>query len=113
MSRGRCDPCKFRGSAGELPLVYSPGTQWRYSLATDVCGHLVEALSGQPLDKYFAEHIFEPLGMTDTAFSVAPGKADRFAANYQRQADKTLKLIDDPERSNYLKHPRSSLVVAG
>jgi CubicO group peptidase (beta-lactamase class C family) len=43
--------------------------------------------------------------MTDTAFSVAPDKADRFAANYQRQADKSLKLIDDPERSNYLKHP--------
>ena len=95
----------FVTQLSELPLVYSPGTQWRYSLATDVCGHLVEALSGQPLDEYFAEHIFEPLGMTDTAFSVAPDKADRFAANYQRQADKTLKLIDDPERSNYLKHP--------
>ena len=54
VSRGRCDPCKFRPQLSELPLVYSPGTQWRYSLATDVCGHLVEALSGQPLDEYFA-----------------------------------------------------------
>src|SRR5260370_17010240 len=43
--------------------------------------------------------------MKDTSFMVAPRKADRFAANYERQADKTLKLIDDPERSNYLKEP--------
>jgi CubicO group peptidase (beta-lactamase class C family) len=70
-----------------------------------VCGHLVEALSGQPLDEYFQAHIFEPLGMSDTSFSVAPEKVDRFAANYQRRRDKTLKLIDDPASSTYLKHP--------
>ena len=95
----------FVEQLSELPLFYSPGTRWRYSFATDVCGHLVEALSGQPLDEYFQAHIFEPLGMSDTSFSVAPEKVDRFAANYQRRRDKTLKLIDDPASSTYLKHP--------
>ena len=84
-----------------VPLHYAPGERWMYSYATDVCGHLVEALSGQTLDRYFAEHILEPLGMADTAFSVAPEKVDRFAANYQRAPDKTLKLIDDPQASPY------------
>jgi CubicO group peptidase (beta-lactamase class C family) len=65
----------------------------------------VEALSGQSLDEYFSEHIFGPLGMTDTAFSVAPDKVERFAANYQRGPDKTLKLLDDPEKSSYLAQP--------
>jgi len=88
-----------------VPLHYSPGERWMYSYATDVCGHLVEALSGQSLDRYFEQNIFEPLGMRDTAFHVAPEKVDRFAANYQRRADKTLKRIDDPYESNYLLHP--------
>ncbi len=88
-----------------VPLHYTPGTRWMYSFATDVCGYLVEVLSGQRLDQYLQEHIFDPLGMTDTAFRVAPEKAHRFAANYERQLNKKLKLIDDPETSPYLKEP--------
>jgi CubicO group peptidase (beta-lactamase class C family) len=66
---------------------------------------LVEVLSGLPLDRYFAEHIFKPLGMRDTAFSVSDEKLGRFAANYQREPDKTLRLIDDPWQSTYRKPP--------
>ncbi len=84
-----------------VPLRYQPGEKWLYSLATDVCGYLVEALSGLPLDEYLQKNIFDPLDMSDTAFQVAPEKQDRFAANYQRRKDKTLKLIDDPEHSTY------------
>ena len=54
----------------QLPLLFHPGTEWNYSVATDVLGRVVEVLSGQSLDAFFAERIFEPLGMTDTAFSV-------------------------------------------
>ena len=68
-------------------------------------GHLVEALSGQRLDEYFREHIFEPLGMQDTGFHVPADKQARFAANYERGPDKSLKLLDDPERSPYLGEP--------
>lgn len=87
------------------PLRYQPGERWMYSFATDVCGYLVEAISGQPFDQYLQEVIFDPLGMRDTSFWVRPEKLSRFAANYQRQPDKTLKLIDDPERSTYLQNP--------
>jgi CubicO group peptidase (beta-lactamase class C family) len=95
----------FVNKLANVPLFYSPGERWLYSYATDVCGYLVEALSGQPLDEYFKEHIFEPLGMTDTAFHVSDDKIHRFAANYQRAPDKSLMLLDDPEKSTYLGKP--------
>jgi CubicO group peptidase (beta-lactamase class C family) len=88
-----------------VPLRYQPGESWMYSFATDVCGYLVEAISGKPFDQYLQETIFDPLGMSDTSFWVRPDKLSRFAANYQRQPDKSLKLIDDPERSTYLSNP--------
>ena len=95
----------FVGKLAHVPLHYSPGERWMYSYATDVCGHLVEALSGKRLDRYFHEHIFEPLGMRDTSFSVSSGDVGRFTANYQRRADKSLQRIDDPLESTYLKDP--------
>jgi CubicO group peptidase (beta-lactamase class C family) len=95
----------FIARLGRVPLRYQPGERWMYSYATDVCGHLVEAISGKPLDQYFQETILAPLGMDDTAFSVAPEKLGRFAANYERQADKSLKLIDDPQTSPYGRKP--------
>jgi CubicO group peptidase (beta-lactamase class C family) len=54
----------------ELPLEFSPGTAWNYSVSTDVVGYLVEVISGQRLDRYLQEQIFEPLGMTDTALPI-------------------------------------------
>ncbi len=85
----------------ELPLEFSPGTAWNYSVSTDVCGRLVEILSGQSLDEFFAERIFAPLGMRDTGFIVPPEKIDRFAANYVRGPNKQLVLEDDPQTSVY------------
>lgn len=85
----------------ELPLEFSPGTAWNYSVSTDVCGRLVEILSGQSLDEFFAERIFGPLGMRDTGFMVPAEKIDRFAANYVRGANKQLVLEDDPQTSVY------------
>jgi len=67
---------------GKLPLLYQPGTQWRYSLSTDVLGHLVEVISGKSLDVYFDEHIFQPLGMVDTGFHVPAQDVERFAGMY-------------------------------
>lgn len=95
----------FVAKLAEVPLHFEPGSKWLYSYATDVCGHLVEALSGQPLDEYFTANIFAPLGMTDTAFHVAPKSADRFCANYERAKDKSLTLLDDPGQSAYLQKP--------
>ena len=95
----------FMERIGQAPLRYEPGTAWMYSLSTDVCGGLVEAISGMSFDEYLQKNIFDPLEMADTSFWVTPEKQRRFAANYQRNPDKTLKLIDDPERSAYLTKP--------
>ncbi len=95
----------FLDKLGQVPLRYQPGTAWMYSLATDVCGALVEVISGVPLAKYLEDAIFAPLGMKDTAFFVAPDKVDRLAANYQRGPDKKLKLIDDPATSDFTREP--------
>lgn len=95
----------FMDKLTNVPLHYEPGERWMYSYATDVCGYLVEALSGMPLDRYLRTRIFEPLGMTDTAFHVDESRIERFAANYQRRADKTLERIDDPFESSYAAPP--------
>ena len=96
-----------------LPLVFAPGTRWEYSVAIDVLGRVVEVVSGRSLDRYFADEIFAPLGMTQTAFRVPEGTGDRFAALYtplegdpmsvaapDRGAD-PLRLSDAPDESRY------------
>jgi len=95
----------FMEKLGGVPLLYQPGERWMYSLSTDVCGALVEKISGQRFDVYLKENIFDPLEMNDTSFVVASDKVDRFAANYRRGADKSLKLLDDPVTSIYLNEP--------
>ena len=65
-----------------LPLQFEPGTQWNYSVATNVLGRVIEVVSGQPLDTFFAERIFGPLGMTDAGFCVTPEQAGRLAELY-------------------------------
>jgi CubicO group peptidase (beta-lactamase class C family) len=65
-----------------LPLVFQPGSEWNYSVSTDVLGRLVEVVSGKPLDEFFAERILGPLGMSDTAFWVEGEAADRLGALY-------------------------------
>lgn len=65
-----------------IPLMFQPGSEWNYSVATDVLGRVIEVCSGQSLDQFFSEHIFQPLGMKDTAFYVDAERADRLAALY-------------------------------
>ncbi len=90
----------------DLPLLYSPGTAWSYSHATDIVGYLVEVISGQPLDDYLQAQIFEPLRMTDTAFWVSPDRADRLATNYTAsKSGAGIDVIDDAATSPYLQDP--------
>ncbi|WP_369393439.1 serine hydrolase domain-containing protein [Streptomyces sp. CG1] len=65
-----------------MPLQFEPGTQWNYSVASNVLGRVIEVVSGQPLDTFFAERILRPLGMTDTGFHIEPEQADRLAELY-------------------------------
>lgn len=78
-----------------LPLEFSPGDRWNYSVATDVCGYLIEILSGKKLDNFFKEYIFEPLSMDDTGFHITEDKNHRLAANYLYHLDGPPKLIEE------------------
>ncbi len=65
-----------------IPLLFRPGTEWNYSVATDVLGRVVEVASGQPLDEFFRQRILGPLGMADTSFYAAEEDHGRLAALY-------------------------------
>ena len=104
---------QFVTKLAEVPLLYEPGSRWSYSLATDVCGHLIEVISGQPLETFLRERLFEPLDMPDTGFSVPDEKLDRFAACYERAPDKSLRLQDDPATSRYRITPKAPSGAGG
>ena len=75
-----------------LPLLFQPGTEWNYSVATDVLGRVIEVVSGQRLDEFFAARVFGPLGMTDTAFHA--GDTARLAALYTPGKDGKAARLD-------------------
>jgi len=77
-----------------FPLLFQPGTEWNYSVATDVLGRVVEVTAGQRLDEFFAARILGPLGMTDTTFYVSDESAGRLAALYTPAADGTTARLD-------------------
>ena len=104
---------QFVTKLAEVPLLYEPGSRWSYSLATDVCGHLIEVISRQPLETFLRERLFEPIDMPDTGFSVPDEKLDRFAACYERAPDKSLRLQDDPATSRYRIPPKAPSGAGG
>ena len=74
---------EFVDTLSTIPLEFSPGDKWNYSVSTDVLGHLVEVFSGMNLEDYFMEYIFKPLEMSDTSFSCPEDKIDRLASLYE------------------------------
>ena len=95
-----------------LPLEFSPGEAWNYSVSTDVLGYIVGEVSGTPFEVFLKERIFDPLGMVDTAFYVPEEKVSRFCACYAIGAlgskitsAQGPTLQDDPRISAYLKQP--------
>lgn len=76
----------------KLPLLHQPGEKWTYGLNTDVLGYLVEVVSGMPLDRFFQERIFKPLGMNDTYFFLPKEKHHRLVTLYGED-EKTGKLV--------------------
>ena len=78
-----------------LPLLFNPGDRFEYSLGVDVLGHLVEVVSGKPLDEFFRTRIFEPLGMKDTYFFPPDNKIDRLATAYTYYPEKGLNRFPD------------------
>jgi len=106
----------FVGELAKVPLEFSPGEAWNYSVSTDVVGYLVQTVAGKPLGQVLQERIFDPLKMVDTGFFVREDQKDRFTACYsasptgpmdlQAKPTGTLTLNDDPKKSPYLKPPK-------
>ena len=104
---GETDLDGFVGHLAKLPLEFSPGEAWNYSVSTDVLGAVVQRVSGQPLDQFLAERIFKPLKMEDTGFSVPASKADRIPDCYIWDAKTQGKALwDRGAESFWLQTPK-------
>jgi CubicO group peptidase (beta-lactamase class C family) len=89
----------------KLPLDYSPGDEWNYSVAAHVLGYLIEKISGMTFADYLKKEIFDPLDMSDTGFWVPSEKVGRFCACYTTDRSGEMILQDDPAKSYFLQVP--------
>lgn len=102
---GNLDLAGLVAALGKLPLEFSPGEGWNYSVATDVLGAVVERISGQGLPEFFARRIFEPLGMADTFFAVPADKVDRLTDCWTLVPGKGRVLYDSGAKSAWSRMP--------
>ena len=88
-------PCSKRKltSVAKLPLNAQPGSEWHYSISTDIQGYIVQKLSGMPFEEFLDKRIVKPLGMVDTGFYVPPEKLKRFAEFYDYDKDGGLHVL--------------------
>ncbi len=96
---------QFVAELGKLPLEFSPGESWNYSVSTDVLGAVVQRLSGQDLDEFFRERIFAPLGMEDTFFQVPADKLHRLTDCYAMAPGKGRVMYDRGDASVWARRP--------
>jgi methyl acetate hydrolase len=80
-----------------LPLVFDPGERWEYGINLDWAGRAIEAVSGQPLEAYFREHIFIPLGMTDTDYVISAVQQRRLVSVHERKPDGSAEAVTVPD----------------
>lgn len=91
---------EFIAALAGLPLEFSPGERWNYSVSTDVLGVIVERLSGQDLESHFRQNIFDPLGMVDSFFTIPVDRIDRLTDAWRLEG-RGLKLKDRGARSSW------------
>ncbi|HKD76892.1 MAG TPA: serine hydrolase domain-containing protein, partial [Ktedonobacterales bacterium] len=97
----------------KIPLEFSPGTRWNYSVSIDVMGYLVQKLSGMSFGEFLRTRLFEPLGMNDTAFWCPPEKIGRLASCYMPKEGGGIQLQDDAGKSTYAAPPKLESGGAG
>ena len=103
----------FIEQLAKIPLDFSPGDNWNYSVSIDVMGYLIQKLSGMTFGEFLRTRLFDPLGMKDTAFSVPASKMDRFASCYMPKQGGGLKIQDDAGKSTYAEPPKLELGGGG
>ena len=92
---------EYTKDAAKTPLKFEPGTTWWYSSSTDICGYLIEVLSGQKLDVFLKKNIFDPLKMDDTFFELPKNKIDRLTTLYVIGENKELVSFDNKSNSPF------------
>lgn len=107
------DLTEFGRRLATVPLLFEPGTKWNYSAAVDVQGLLVEKLSGQTLEAYVKQHIFDPLGMKDTAWTQPEERFHRLAVGYKKGADGKLERKTDADIRRMNFDPSRKLTMGG
>jgi CubicO group peptidase (beta-lactamase class C family) len=93
----RPEPDDWIARLAKIPLLYQPGEAWLYDTCSDLQGILISRVSGQASPEYFAERLFEPLGMVDTGFVVPAAERDRLTSYYRRDPAGGLELADAPD----------------
>jgi CubicO group peptidase (beta-lactamase class C family) len=84
---------EFTDLLAGIPLLFHPGSRWSYGSGLDVAGRIIEVVSGQPLDRYLDDAIFQPLGMRDTGFRIRPDMRHRLVSVYSHAPDGTLRQL--------------------
>lgn len=107
------DLSEFGRRLAQVPLLFEPGSEWRYSAAVDVQALLVEKLTGLPFERYVREHIFVPLGMKDSAWTQPPERLCRLAAMYEKAPDGTLRRASEQEQRGLNFDPARKLTMGG
>ena len=104
----KLSPDEYIKIISDIPLEFSPGEYFNYSISTDILGFIIERISGMTLEEYLSEKIIDPLGMNDTTFHIDKSKLDRLSSCYiyDEIADKYI-LQDDSIETSYLEKPRS------
>ncbi|MEL6989622.1 MAG: serine hydrolase domain-containing protein, partial [Bacteroidota bacterium] len=93
---------EFIEKLAKVPLEFEPGTNWRYGLSTNICGYLIEVLSGESLDAYLRNHIFKPLNMNDTHFQIPNSKIKNFTTGYAWNEAQGLHVVEQAHQNRYV-----------
>lgn len=99
------EPDEWIRRLGTLPLLHQPGEQWMYNTGSDVLGVLIARASGQPLETFLRERLFEPLGMRDTGFSVPVDRIDRLPTEYWTNYQSGACEVYDPAEGGQWSRP--------
>lgn len=103
--RGKLGLAEFVSALGELPLEFSPGTAWNYSVSTDILALAVERISGETFEQFLENRILRPLGMADTGFHVPPEKLHRLTDAWMLDPKRGRIVYDEAERSSWAERP--------
>jgi CubicO group peptidase (beta-lactamase class C family) len=107
-------PDEWMRRLGHLPLMHQPGEKWMYNTGADVLSVLIARASGQPLEAFLRERIFEPLGMKDSGFSVPAAPLARLATSYWTDpASGKLKVYDEAAGGQWSRPPAFPSGAAG